>query len=133
MDLFDLRDTVIAALQHLDVDITDDEPETDSNGRVKRTVVIGVTTGTATGRRASGRGDRLTGYVNALVVTPSRDSCLWLTQAVRDVLAEYPLPAPHGPLTDASYDGEPLPEPSTSPGRWSRALAFQTLTKRSRP
>lgn len=133
MDLLDLRDTAIAALAHLDVDITDGEPVTDPSGRVRRTVIVSVSTGTAGGRRASGRGDRTDGYLNALIVTPSRDSCLWLTQRVQDALADYPLGRPHGRLTDASYDGEPVPEPATSPARWSRAITFQTITKRSTP
>lgn len=131
MDVLDLRDTMIAALQHLDVDLTDGEPETDADGRIRQTVVIGVTNGIATQRRAAGGSVNRDGYVNALVVTPSRDSCLWLTQRVRDALADYPLGKPHGRLTDASYDGEPVPEPGTSPARWSRALAFTITTKRS--
>lgn len=130
MDVFDLRDTIIAALAHLDVTITDDEPKT-INGRIEQTVVIGVTNGIASQRRAGGRSTASDGYVNALIVTPSRDSCLWLTQRVRDALADYPLGKPHGRLTDASYDGEPVPEPGTSPARWSRALAFTITTKRS--
>lgn len=131
MDILDLRDTAIAALQHLDVDITDGEPETGTDGRIRQTVVIGVTNGVATQRRAAGGSVNRDGYVNALVVTPSRDSCLWLTQRVRDALADFPLGKPHGRLTDASYDGEPVPEPGTSPARWSRALAFTITTKRS--
>lgn len=130
MDVFELRDTIIAALSHLDVDLTDGEPETDSDGRVRRTVIIGVTTGTATNRRAAGGSVDRDGYVNALVVTSSRDSCLWLTERTRDALADMPLPG-GARLTDASYDGEPLPEPSTAPGRWSRALALTATRKRS--
>lgn len=131
MDVLDLRDTAIAALAHLDVTVTDGEPRT-VDGRVEQTVVVGVTNGVATLRRAGGRSTASDGYVNALVVTSSRDSCLWPTQRVRDALADYPLGKPHGRLTDASYDGEPVPEPGTDPARWSRALAFQITTKRSR-
>lgn len=131
MDVLDLRDAAIAALAHLDVDITDDEPETGTDGRIRRTVIIGVTNGIATQRRAAGGSVNRDQYVNALVITPSRDSCLWLTQQTRDALADFPLGKPHGRLTDASYDGEPVPEPGTSPARWSRALAFTITTKRS--
>lgn len=130
MDVLELRDTCIAALAHLDVDITDGEPET-VNGTIRHTVIVGVTNGIASQRRAAGGSVNRDGYVNALVVTTSRDSCLWLTQRVRDALADYPLGAPHGRLTDASYDGEPVPEPDTSPARWSRSLAFTITTKRS--
>lgn len=129
MDVFTLRDTAIAALAHLDVDLTDGEPETGPDGYVKRTVVISVTTGTATNRRAGGRSVNVDGHINALVVASSRDACLWLTERARDALADLPLPG--GRLTDASYDGEPLPEPNTAPGRWSRALAFTATRKRS--
>lgn len=131
MDAFELRDSAIAALAHLDVDLTDGEPVTEPGGRVHRTVILGVTTGTATNRRAGGRSVNVDGYVNALVVAPSRDSCLWLTERARDALADMPLPG-GARLTDASYDGEPIPEPDTSPGRWSRALAFTATRKRSR-
>ncbi len=132
MDVLDLRDTAIAALAHLDVDVTDGEPVTDSKGRVRRTVVLGVTTGTAANRRAAGGSVNRDGYVNALIVTPSRDSCLWLSERARDALADLPLPG-GARLTDASYDGEPLPEPDTSPARWSRALAFTATRKRNTP
>lgn len=132
MDVLDLRDQCIAALAHLDVDVTDGEPVTDSNGRVRRTVVLGVTTGTASNRRAAGGSVNRDGYVNALIVTPSRDSCLWLSERARDALADLPLPG-GARLTDASYDGEPLPEPDTSPARWSRALAFTATRKRNTP
>lgn len=131
MDTLDLRDTTIDALAHIDADITDGEPVTGPDGRVRHTVIVGVTTGVASQRRAGGRSTASNGTVNALVVTSSRDSCLWLTQRVRDALADYPLGKPHGRLTDASYDGEPVPEPGTAPARWSRALAFQITTKRS--
>lgn len=130
MDVLDLRDTAIIALAHLDVDITDDEPHTDSSGRVVRTIIISVTTGTATNRRAAGGTVNRDGYVNALVVTPSRDSCLWLTERARDALTDIPLPG-GARLTDASYDGEPVPEPGTAPARWSRALTFTAIRKRS--
>ena len=132
MDVFDLRDQCIAALAHLDVDVTDGEPVADANGRVRRTVVLGVTTGTAANRRAAGGSVNRDGYVNALIVTPSRDSCLWLSERARDALADLPLPG-GARLTDASYDGEPLPEPDTSPARWSRALAFTATRKRNTP
>lgn len=131
MDVLDLRDTCIAALAHLDADITDGEPITGPGGRIPHTVIVGVTNGIASQRRAAGGSVNRDGYVNVLVVTTSRDSCLWLTQRVRDALADYPLGAPHGRLTDASYDGEPVPEPQTSPARWSRSLAFTITTKRS--
>lgn len=132
MDVLDLRDQCIAALAHLDVDVTDGEPVTDSNGRVRRTVILGVTTGTASNRRAAGGSVNRDGYVNVLIVTPSRDSCLWLSERARDALADLPLPG-GARLTDASYDGEPLPEPDTSPARWSRALAFTATRKRNTP
>ncbi|MDN5687128.1 MAG: hypothetical protein L0G94_10715 [Brachybacterium sp.] len=129
MDVFDLRDACIEALAHLDVTVTAGEPGTPF-GTVEQTVIIGVTPGLASLRRAAGGSVDRDGYVNALVVTASRDSCLWLTQRVRDALADFPLGSPHGRLTDASYDGEPVPEPDTSPARWSRALAFTITTKR---
>ncbi|MFC0673550.1 hypothetical protein [Brachybacterium hainanense] len=130
MDALDLRDSCIAALQHLDVDVTDDGVEKDSDGRVRRTVILGVTAGVAGNRRAAGGSVDRTGTVNALVVTASRDSCLWLVQRVRDALADLPLGSPHGRLTDASYDAEPQPEPGTTPARWSQALAFTITRKR---
>lgn len=142
MDALDLRDTVVDALLPLGVDISDGNAthdpvdgknrivHLDANGIVRRTVIIGVTTGMTSGRRGSGRSVNTDGYVNALVVAPSRDSCLWLTEKVRDALADYPLGRPHGRLTDASYDGEPLPEPDISPARWSKALAFTATRKR---
>lgn len=129
MDALELRDTAIAALQHLDADITDGEPRT-VNGRLPRTVVLGVTPGTASNRRAAGGSVNRDGYVNALIVTTSKDSCLWLTEEVRDALSDMPLPG-GARLTDASYDGEPLAEPDTSPARWSRALAFTATRKRN--
>ncbi len=132
MDVLDLRNQCIAALAHLDVDVTDGEPVTDSNGRIRRTVILGVTTGTATNRRAAGGSVNRDGYVNALIVTPSYDSCLWLTERARDALADMPLPG-GARLTDASYDGEPVPEPDTSPARWSRALTFTATRKRNTP
>lgn len=144
MDVLDLRDQCIAALAHLDVDISDGNPtrdpsdgasrivHLDGGGRVRRTVILGVTTGTASNRRAAGGSVDRAGYVNALVVAPSRDSCLWLSERARDALADQPLPG-GGRLTDASYDGEPLPEPDTSPARWSRALTFTATRKRNTP
>lgn len=131
MDALDLRDRCIAALAHIDADITDDEPETDANGRIRRTVILGVTTGIASNRRAAGGTVNRDGYVNALVVSTSRDSCLWLTEQVRDALTDMPLPG-GARLTDASYDGEPVPEPGTAPARWSRALTFTATRKRGR-
>lgn len=144
MDVLDLREQCIAGLAHLDIDVSDGNPtrdpsdgvnrvmHLDSSGRVRRTVVLGVTTGTATNRRAAGGSVNRDGYVNALIVTPSRDSCLWLSERARDALADLPLPG-GARLTDASYDGEPLPEPDTSPARWSRALAFTATRKRNTP
>lgn len=129
MDVLDLRDLILEALLPAGVDITDGEPVTDSSGRVRRTVILGVTPGVAGQRRAAGGSVRRDGYVNALIVTPSRDSCLALTETVRDLLADYPIPG-GGRLTDASYDGEPTPEPDTTPARWSRALAFTATRKR---
>ena len=130
MDLLALRDHAIAALMHLDVDITDGEPETGLDGRIRRTVIVSVTPGTTTGRRASGGSVNVVGYVNAMVVTASRDSCLWLSEQVQRSLADLPLERGSGALTDESYDGEPLPEPNTSPARWSTALAFRATRKR---
>jgi hypothetical protein len=132
MDVLDLRDQCLAALAHLDVDITDGEPDIDASGRIRHTVILGVTTGTATNRRAAGGSVNRDGYVNALIVTPSRDSCLWLSERARDALADMSLPG-GARLTDASYDGEPLPEPDTAPARWSRALAFTATRKRNTP
>lgn len=129
MDVLTLRDTIVTALAGVNADVTPDEPLVDASGRVKRTVIIDVTPGTVTGRRASGRGDRLDGAVNALIVAPTRDSCLALAQQVRDRLADLPLGHPHGRLTDQSYDGAPLPEPGDA--RWSTTLTFATITKRS--
>lgn len=130
MDVLDLRDTCITALAHLDADITDGEPVTGPGGTIRATVIVGVTNGIASNRRAAGGSVNRDGYVNALVVTASRDSCLWLTERTRDALADTPLPG-GGRLTDASYDGEPVPEPDTSPARWSRALAFTATRKRN--
>lgn len=131
MDVLDLRDLAIAQLQHLDVDLTDGEPVTGPDGRVRRTVILSVTTGTATNRRAAGGSVDRVGTVNALIVTASRDSCLWLTERVRDALADVPLGGGQGRLTDASYDTEPIPEPDTRPESWSQALAFTATRKRS--
>lgn len=129
MDALTLRDTIIAALTHIDVDITDGEPETGGDGRVRRTVIVGITTGTRGNRRAAGGSVDHDRAVNLLVVTPSRDSCLWLTEAVQDAVTDYPV-ARGARLTDASYDGEPIPEPGTSPARWSRPLTYYVTTKR---
>lgn len=129
MDVLDLRDLVIEALLPLGVDITDGAPVTDTSGRVRRTVILSVTPGTAGQRRAAGGSVRRDGYVNALIVSPSRDSCLALTERTRDLLTDFPIPG-GGRITDASYDGEPTPEPDISPARWSKALAFTATRKR---
>ena len=131
MDVFTVQDHVAAALAHLGVDVTTGEPEIGPDGRVKRTVIYSATTGIAGGRRAAGGSVNRARYVNVLIVAPSRETCLWLAQAVQDALVDLSLGSPHGRLTDASYDGEPLPEPDTSPARWSRALAYTITTKRS--
>jgi len=133
MDALTLRDTAIAALLPIGVDITSGEPETDPDGRVRRTVILTTTAGTAGNRRAAGGSVNRDGYVNALVVAASRDSCVWLTERVRDALADMPLGNGQGRLTDASYDAEPLSEPDTSPARWSQALAFTATRKRNAP
>ena len=130
MDALTIRDVIIDALAHLDVDVTDGEPETGADGRLRRTVIVGVTTSVAGNRRAAGGSvDRACG-VNLLIVTASRDSCLWLTGKVQDAITDYPI-ARGARLTDASYDGEPVPEPSTRPEQWSRALTYNVTTKRS--
>lgn len=131
MDALTLRDTLIEALQPLNVDVTPGEVQTGSDGRVRRTVILTITAGVAASRRAAGGTVDRDGYINALIVAPSRDSCLWLTEHVRDTLADYPLGHPHGRLTDESYDGDPLPEPDTTPARWSKALAFTATRKRN--
>lgn len=131
MDALTLRDTAIAALTHLDVDITDGEPITGPDGRIRRTIILGVTTGVAANRRAAGGTVDLTGAVTALIVTPTRDSCLWLTERTRDALTDMPITG-GARLTDVSYDGEPLPEPDIAPARWSRALTFNVTRKRNR-
>lgn len=130
MDVLTIRDRAIAALDGVGAIVTAGEVET-VDGRIRNTVVVGTTTGVASARRAAGGSVNRDGYVNALVVGTSRDACLALSQRVRDTLSDLDLGSPHGRLTDASYDGEPLPEPDTSPARWSRALAFITTTKRS--
>ncbi|UVY83795.1 hypothetical protein NLU66_16535 [Brachybacterium sp. NBEC-018] len=129
MDVLTLRDLVIEALLPVGVDITDGEPATDPSGRIRRTVIVGATPGTASGRRAAGGSVNRDGTLAVLVVTPSRDSCLALTEKTRDLLSDFPIPG-GGRLTDASYDGEPTPEPDTSPARWSKALAFTATRKR---
>lgn len=142
MDALTLRDQCLSVLVDLGVDISDGNPtrdpsdgvqrvvHVDRTGRVRRTVILGVTTGTATNRRAAGGSVNRDGYVNALIVTPSRDSCLWLSEHARDALTDLPIPGGTR-LTDASYDGEPIPEPGTAPARWSRALAFTATRKRN--
>lgn len=130
MDSLDIRDTVIAALLPLGVDITDGAPTTGPDGRVHRTVIVGVTDGPIGSRRASGRGTSAGHTVNVLIVAPASDSCQVLTRRVQDVLDGAPLGRPHGILTDVSYDGPPQQEPQIIPARWSRALAFNTTTKR---
>ena len=130
MDALELRDEVIAALLPLGVDITDGDAETGPDGRVRRTIIIGVTVGVATNRRAAGGSVNRAGVVNALVVAPSQDSCLWLAERARDALADMPLPG-GGRLTDQSYDGSPSQEPDIAPARWSTALAFQAVRKRN--
>lgn len=131
MDVFTVQDHVAAALEPLGVDVTTGEPKTGADGKIRRTVIHSATTGIAGGRRAAGGSVNRARYVNALIVAPSRETCLWLAQAVQERLTDLSLGSPHGRLTDASYDGEPLPEPDVSPARWSRALAFTITTKRS--
>lgn len=131
MDVFTVQDRVAAALAPLDADVTTGEPRTDDAGKIRRTVIYSATTGVAGGRRAAGGSVNRARYVNALVVAPSRETCLWLAQEAQEALADLSLGSPHGRLTDASYDGDPVPEPNTSPARWSRALAFTITTKRS--
>lgn len=131
MEALDIRDTVIAALLPLGIDVTDGEPATGPDGRVHRTAIVSVTDGTIGSRRASGRGTTSGHTVSVLIVASSSDSCQVLTRRVRDVLDGAPLGRPHGLLTDVSYDGPPVQEPGTSPARWSRALAFNATTNRS--
>lgn len=131
MDVFTAQDLFGAALEHPDIITTTDEAEIGPDGRFKRTVVYSVTTGISGGRRAAGGSVNRVRYVNAICVAPSRETCLWLTQWVQERLTDLSLGSPHGRLTDASYDGDPVPEPDTSPARWSRALAFTITTKRS--
>lgn len=131
MDALTLRDRAEAALTGIPASVTTSEPRIGADGRVERTVIVTVTTGTASNRRAAGGSVNRNRYVNVLVVTASRDSCIWLTDHVRDALTDLPLGHPHGRLADASYDGEPVQELDTAPARWSRALTFQTTTKRS--
>lgn len=129
MDTLTVRDEIIAALLPLDVDITDAEPETDRDGRVCRTVIVTVDSGTLRDRRATGHTTHAARTVSCLIVTASRDSCLWLTDRVRDALDGLRIDA--DVLRDVSYTGEPMPEPGTSPARWSKALAFTLTTRRS--
>ena len=131
MDVFTVQDRVAAALAPLDADVTTGEPKTGADGKIRRTVIYSATTGVAGGRRAAGGSVNRARYVNTLIVAPSRETCLWLAQAVQEQLTDLSLGSPHGRLTDASYDGDPIPEPDTSPARWSRALAFTITTKRS--
>lgn len=130
MDPLDLRDDIIDYLAPLDVDITDGEPETGSDGRVRRTVILDVTSGTGEGYRMAGRGTRARRSVNVLVVASSRDSCVWLTERVLELLDGARLTG-GGTLTDASYDGPPTPEPGTTSGLWSKALTLTAITRRS--
>lgn len=129
MDALTLRDDVIAYLSDLDVDLTDGEPETGPDGRVHRTVIVDVTPGTGDARRMSGRATAARRTIGLLVVTASRDSCLWLTDRVLDRLDGARLTG-GGVLTDASYDGPPTPEPGTGPARWSKALTLAVTTHR---
>lgn len=131
MDVFTVQDRIATALAPLGVDVTTGEPKIGADGKIRRTVIHSTTTGIAGSRRAAGGSVDRARYVNILVVAPSREACLWLAQAVHETLTDLPLGAPHGRLTDASYDGDPLPEPDIAPARWSRALAFQITTKRS--
>lgn len=129
MDTLTVRDSIIAALLHLGVDITDGAPETDRDGRVRRTVIVTVDPGILRDRRAGGRTVHTTRTVSCLIVTASRDSCLWLTERVRDTLDGLRIDADL--LRDVSYTGDPQPEPGTTPARWSKALAFTSTTRRS--
>lgn len=130
MDALTVRDTIIAALMPLDVDLTDGEPATARDGTVRRTLIVTVDQGVTGGRRMSGRAPDVRRLIGVLVVTSSRDSCLHLAERVRDTLdGQYA--RPHGLITDESYSGDPIPEPSTHPARWSKALAFAWTTKRS--
>lgn len=131
MDVFTVQDHIAAALAPLGVDVTTSEPKIGADGKIRRTVIHSTTTGIAGNRRAAGGSVDRARYVNVLVVAPSRESCLWLAQGVHEALTDLSLGAPHGRLTDASYDGDPLPEPDIAPARWSRALAFMITTKRS--
>lgn len=131
MDALELRDLVLAVLAPIAADVTENEPRIDDDGRIRPTVILSVSTGVASNRRAAGGSVNRDGYVNALVVTPSRDSCLWLTETTRDALADMPLPG-GARLTDVSYDGEPTPEPGTDAARWSRALTLTATRKRGR-
>lgn len=130
MDVLELRDRAVAGLAGVDATITTEQTTLEADGLVDPTIVVTTTTGIAGGRRTAGGSVNRYGYVNALVVSTSRDSCLWLSQQARDALTDLDLGSPHGRLTDASYDGEPIPEPDTSAALWSRALAFTITTKR---
>lgn len=128
MDALTARDHVIACLSDLDVDITDGAPETGRDGRVRRTVIVTIDTGTVRDRRATGDTVHAVRTVTCMAVTASRDSCLWLTDAVVDRLDGTRVGA--DVLRDVSYSGEPIQEPSTSPARWSKTLAFTCTTTR---
>lgn len=132
MDTLTLRDDLIAYLAPLGADITDGDPATDRDGRVRRTVILDLTPGTADGRRMSGRGTHRRRAVTAMVVTPSRDSCIWLVERVLDVLDGTRVTG-GGLITDVSYDGPPTQEPGTSPARWSKPLTLNVTTTRGAP
>lgn len=125
----------------MSVDLSDGEPtrgpdgtfavvHTGTDGRVRATVIVTVTTGTATNRRASGESTIRARTVNVLVVAASRRACRGIAESVREVLDGHRLGKPHGLLEDASYDGEPLQEPDITPTRWSYPLAFNARTTR---
>lgn len=131
MDALTLRDGIITALAPLNADVTTGAPATDSSGRVRRTVIVGTTPGTASNRRAAGGTVDRDGLVDVLVVTPSADSCVDLADQTRDLLADYRIPGA-GLLVDESYDAAPAQEPDITPARWSTALAFRATRKRNR-
>lgn len=130
MDALTIRDTLIAALMPLNADITDGAPETDREGRIRRTVILNVPPGTVGTIRASGAATTATRTVEVLVVTAAKDSCTILAERVRDALDGTRFGSPHGTIRDVSYDGVPTPEPDITPARWSKALAFTVTTKR---
>lgn len=131
----------LLAAAGLHVDVSDGEPtrgpdgtlaivHTGTDGRVRSTVIVTVTTGTTTNRRASGESTLRARTVNVLVVASTRRACRGIGERVREVLDGHRLGAPNGLLEDASYDGEPLQEPDITPARWSYPLAFNARTTR---